>query len=423
MASGDISDMWIRDSSVQIGIYLPKIKKHPILRLMIEGVLRTQAFYILEDPYANAYSKAWRPTQKLNKFERLLGRGGWVGTRNFELDSGAYFIHFLWNYYQSSDVHGPDKLVDEGIIFDAVSFMIDTWITEQHHEEKSPYRYSELEREGKGAPSGYTGMVWSGFRPSDDPNKYGYSIPSNVYTASCLERVIRMNDEVWHNQELGDKASKLLHDIEDGITKYGIVEVEPGVKVFAYEVDGLGKSLSDFDDANLPSLMSLPLLGWSKLDMNVYQATRARLTDPGKNKYYYSKNGFKGTGSPHTHPGWIWPLGIITEALTTDSAKAHVDAFRMLLKMQCGNGLMHESVDPGSPNRCTRPEFEWANAMFVVLTEQVLGLNCDEAAARVWSEGVEKREARDESAHPRNRDRVNNPHYFTEIESAIRFSP
>lgn len=30
-------------------------------------------------------------------------------------------------------------------------------------------RYSELPRDGLGAPTGYTGMVWSAFRPSDDP--------------------------------------------------------------------------------------------------------------------------------------------------------------------------------------------------------------------------------------------------------------
>lgn len=30
-------------------------------------------------------------------------------------------------------------------------------------------RYAELERGGLGKPTGYTGMVWSAFRPSDDP--------------------------------------------------------------------------------------------------------------------------------------------------------------------------------------------------------------------------------------------------------------
>ncbi len=44
------------------------------------------------------------------------------------------------------------------------------WETEQHHEHLSSYRFAELPRDGKGAPSSYTGMTWSGFRPSDDAN-------------------------------------------------------------------------------------------------------------------------------------------------------------------------------------------------------------------------------------------------------------
>lgn len=46
--AGDINSMWIRDSAVQIGIYLPRIKKHPALRMVIEGAIRAQAFFILQ---------------------------------------------------------------------------------------------------------------------------------------------------------------------------------------------------------------------------------------------------------------------------------------------------------------------------------------------------------------------------------------
>jgi len=191
--AGDIADMWIRDSSVQIGIYLSKMKDRPSLRLLVEGVLRTQAFFIVQDPYANAFSPSWRVPSDLAKFERLIGRGGWVGTRNYELDSSAYFVHFLWNYLNNPYVHSPSKLLDEDIIFDAVGIIVDIWITEQNHETDSPYRYSELSRKGLGGETGYTGMTWSGFRPSDDPNEYGYSIPSNVYAAAALYRLLDMN--------------------------------------------------------------------------------------------------------------------------------------------------------------------------------------------------------------------------------------
>lgn len=40
--------MWIRDSSVQLGIYLPRIDRHPALRYVVEGGIRTQAYFILQ---------------------------------------------------------------------------------------------------------------------------------------------------------------------------------------------------------------------------------------------------------------------------------------------------------------------------------------------------------------------------------------
>ena len=61
------------------------------------------------------------------------------------------------------------------------------------------------------------GMIWSGFRPSDDANKYGYSIPSNIYAAAALQRALEINQAIWHNEEFKKKASKLLRDVESGM--------------------------------------------------------------------------------------------------------------------------------------------------------------------------------------------------------------
>ena len=45
--------------------------------------------------------------------------------------------------------------------------------------------------------------------------------------------------------------------------------MQDGAKVYAYEVDGLGQSLHDFDDPNLPSLLAIPLLGYKYYDPEV----------------------------------------------------------------------------------------------------------------------------------------------------------
>ena len=47
-----------------------------------------QAFMIIQDPYANAYLLKWTHPNAFDKFSRMLGRGGWVATRNYELVRG-----------------------------------------------------------------------------------------------------------------------------------------------------------------------------------------------------------------------------------------------------------------------------------------------------------------------------------------------
>lgn len=72
------------------------------------------------------------------------------------------------------------------------------------------------------------------------------------------------------------------------------------------------------------------------------------------------------------------------------------DVMRRLLNMQCGNGLMHESISVQGGS-CTRPIFEWANAMLVTLVEQTLGLDCDAEAQRLH---VDMIRAREKGSHP-----------------------
>ena len=147
----------------------------------------------LQDPYANAYSSHWRDPATLPKSVRAIGRGGWVATRNYELDSGAYYLNMLWNYLATPGLFGGERFLNETSLFDAAMLLVDTWVVEQRHEERSPYRYSELPRDGLGPPSAYTGMSWSGYRPSDDPQTYSYNVPVNMYAVGALERALEIN--------------------------------------------------------------------------------------------------------------------------------------------------------------------------------------------------------------------------------------
>jgi len=383
VSTGDIDDMWTRDSAVQMSLYVSRMKQEPFLRPIIEGAIRRQAFNIIQDPYANAYERTWQDPAILPFRDTVIGRGGWVATRNYELDSGAYFCSQLYDYYVAQDLYKPELLLAEPLIFDAVMLMVNTWIVEQHHDTQSPYRYFELSNDGKGPPTAYTGMTWTGFRPSDDPAKHGYLVPANIFAAGSLERMLVLNQRIWHSEELHEKATKLLLDIEDGIRQHGVVKTnDTEGLIYAYEVDGMGNTLADFDDANIPSLLSIPLLGWSGYNKQVYKATRDRLLST-KNPYYFSGQVLHGLGSPHTGLANVWPLALAIQALTQDGtaeqlADTYVFQLRQSLTSACKDA-MHESVNvhKGCNVSYTRPWFEWSNAMFVVLVESSLGIRCD----------------------------------------------
>mmetsp|Transcript_33965 Transcript_33965/g.85186 ORF Transcript_33965/g.85186 Transcript_33965/m.85186 type:complete len:715 (+) Transcript_33965:1-2145(+) len=391
VSTGDIPDMWLRDSAFEIAIYMPRMVAKPALRLAVEGTIRRHAFDITMDPYACGFSwKWWDPNVEVDEFNRRQGRGGWVAIRSFEIDSGAYFMNLLWDYYNTDGLYRPDALISETLIHDAVSQMVSTYITEQHHSAQSPYLAFDLPNGGRGKPESYTGMVWSGYRASDDATQYGYNIPDNMYVVGALERMLVLNAQVWKDSHLHERMSKLKAEILDGLQQHATVAVD-GVQVYAYEVDGLGNQLIDFDDPNLPSLMSIPLLGYQYYDKQVYATTRERLF--AHNKFYVRGSQFEGWASPHTPAGQVWHLGWITQGLTTDSPEERVSMLRNLMKAQCGNNLMHETVNVNNPSRCTRNWFEWANAMLVVFVENSLGESCDAYAQSEFEKVILQREA------------------------------
>lgn len=51
-------------------------------------------------------------------------------------------------------------------------------------------------------------------------------------------------------------------------------------RIYAYEVDGLGGTLHSFDDPNIPSLLSMPLLGYDEYDKALYDNTRKVILSP-----------------------------------------------------------------------------------------------------------------------------------------------
>lgn len=126
----------------------------------------------------------------------------------------------------------------------------------------------------------YTGMIKTGFRPSDSPNELPYNIPGNAMVSSYLALVANEvlnqvpSNSVFRSWSEKLSARMLEHSsrIRESIYKYGIIR-ESGVDIFAYEVDGSG-SYRLYDDSNLPCLLSLAYLKFIAEDDQIYLNTR-----------------------------------------------------------------------------------------------------------------------------------------------------
>ncbi|MBR6186179.1 MAG: glycoside hydrolase family 125 protein [Clostridia bacterium] len=373
LVTGDIPAMWLRDSSAQVYHYVPHARKYPQVREAILGLMERQFRYIALDPYANAFNREANDRRNhLDDTSWTEEARPWIWERKYEVDSLCYPIRLAHHFWKTAG----DASWCNDTFLRAACRILTVWETEQRHMERSPYHFSRVCRRptdtlgngGKGAPVGYTGMTWSGFRPSDDACTYGYLIPANFFAEKSLKQLEEILDALRPQAGLAARARALREQIRAGLAQYAVFD-RPGFgPVYAYEVDGLGNAVF-MDDANVPSLLSLPYLGCVEADDPVYQNTRRMLLSP-ENPYYFSGACAKGIGSPHTPPDYIWPISLCIQGLTAVNAEEIRQIARMLEGMDADTLLMHEGVHKDDPKQFTRPWFAWANSIFSEFVEK-----------------------------------------------------
>lgn len=79
--------------------------------------------------------------------------------------------------------------------------------------------------------------------------------------------------QIGNQRNLSNKMHNFATSIKSAITQYGIVDDPVYGQVYAYEVDGFG-SANRMDDANIPSLLSAPFIGYLDVSDTIYQNTR-----------------------------------------------------------------------------------------------------------------------------------------------------
>lgn len=363
--TGDIDAMWLRDSTAQIWPYLPLVNEDAKLKELIKGVINRQTKSILLDPYANAFYKDFTKESEWKHDITQMKPG--IHERKWEIDSLCYPIRLAYGYWKQT---GDTSLFDDKWK-EAMHLVIQTFKEQQRMHDKGPYSFQRqtawatdgVPLGGYGYPVKPCGLIVSTFRPSDDSTLFGYLIPSNLFAIEVLGYLI----ELFSLAELKDaafvsKIKELRSQVQNGLKENGIIDHPKFGKIIAFEVNGFG-SFHMMDDANVPSLLSLPYLGAIKPNDSLYLNTR-KLVLSENNPFFYKGKAGEGIGGPHTGADTIWPMSIILRAITSVDPNEVKMCISNLIKTNAGTGFMHESFHKDDVNQFTRKWFAWANTLF-----------------------------------------------------------
>jgi uncharacterized protein len=361
--TGDIAAMWLRDSSAQVWPYLPLAAKDRSLRELLEGVIRRQVRCLLIDPYANCFMAdlSAPPLEGSRNDKTVMKRG--VGERKYELDSLCYPIRLAHGYWKNTGDTSP---------FDAawklaMQTALKTMRVEQRKEDQSPYRFQRAALNptdslvnGIGNPLRPVGLIASAFRPSDDACILPFLVPANLFAVTSLRQLATMSNTILRDAQMANEAFALANEVETALRQHAVVATSKGT-IWAYEIDGYGNTVL-MDDANAPSLLSLPYLD-SSSDAALYARTRSFIWSK-RNPWFFRGLAGEGIGGPHIGRDSIWPMSQIMYALTSDSSIQIKAMIQILKSCASATGFVHESYDRNNSALFTRAWFAWANTLF-----------------------------------------------------------
>lgn len=372
--TGDIDAMWLRDSSAQVWPYLRFAREDRQLARLIEGVIRRQSRSILIDPYANAFLRNANDQPLSWAVHDETDHKPGVGERKWEVDSLCYTVRLA---------HGYWKATGDGAPFDAqwrlsARRIVETFLVQQrrpdpaapqkdargpyHFQRPSANPYHTLPLGGYGNPGRPVGLIHSMFRPSDDACIYPLFVPANLFAMVSLRQIAELANGPMNDVDLATTCFGLANEIETTLAQFGHTRNRAGDLVWAYEVDGFGNTLL-MDDANAPSLLSLPYLGCCSMTDPVYRSTRAWVLSP-ENPYFFQGKAGEGIGGPHQGLNYIWPMSILFRAFTTNDEQEIRTCLRTLRDTTAGTHFLHESFHKDNPSDYTRAWFAWANTLF-----------------------------------------------------------
>lgn len=363
--TGDIPAMWLRDSGAQVWPYVRYAAVDPNMRKMIAGTIIRQFKLICMDPYANAFNDG--PTGEGHTDDKTGERPNKnVFERKWEIDSHCYPIRLAYAYWKTT---GDTSVFDEEWL-DAIELTLKVFKDQQRKKDHGDYFFlRETDRQfdtkccvGKGNPVKPCGLIASSFRPSDDATTFEFLVPANFFAVKSLRQAAEILETVNHQGRLARECTSLADEVEKALKKHAVVKHPKYGKIYAYEVDGFGNALM-MDDANIPSLLSLPYLEAVDIKDPVYKKTRKFILSE-YNPYFHKGKVAEGVGSPHIDHDMIWPMSIMMRAFTAQSDKEIKKCVEMLMNTDANTGFMHESFHKDNADDFTREWFAWQNSLF-----------------------------------------------------------
>ncbi|POR35500.1 Uncharacterized protein TPAR_04323 [Tolypocladium paradoxum] len=412
---------WIRDTGNQFAHLYKLLPRDGNLKALIKAVINTEARYLAQYPYCGSFQpppeSGLPPTPNWGtRFRALLKHRE---TRSltvckYELDSLAGFLKISRSYYENTKdssfindncqssfasalaVAFTDKPTGKEAMKQTLRVLREqsqsSWIDGEF---VSYYNWTgtlgspspPVPNRGNGEPTKANGLVASHHRPSDDLCVFS-KLPScphqplnkrvhlitifiefitsdNAMVSVELVHIAAVLEEVGMLDEVSQQARQYAKTIRDAIWKHTLTSNG----IFAYETNGFGGEYI-MDDANVPSLISLPYLGFLSRSDSTYKKTKAALFSSA-NPYYAAGKAFTGIGGPHVGPSYPWPMSQVSGIFGTDDDKEIKERLSNILRNSAELGLIHESVSIHNSSDYTRPWFAWANSYFA---EMILDL-------------------------------------------------
>ncbi|KAF9769687.1 hypothetical protein IL306_012860, partial [Fusarium sp. DS 682] len=390
IVTGDITAQWLRDTGNQFAHLYKLLPQDKNLKALVKAIINTESRYIAEYPYCGSFQPPPESglSPSVNVFALQIGHdyatlvtvnppvdNQTVFECKWELDSLAGFLKIARSYYantkDSSFINDNFKSAMKQILRVLDEQSQSTWAEDWSY--VSYYNFTgqsgslsaPVPNSGNGEPKLANGLVACSHRPSDDICVFNYITSDNAMMSVELDDIADVLDKVGGQKGLSGTLRGYAKTIQQAIWNHTLTSNG----IFAYETNGYGGQYI-MDDANVPSLVSLPYLGFLKRDDPTYKKTKSTLFSRA-NPYYAVGKNFSGIGGPHVNATYPWPMSQISAIYGTDDDDEITERLNIIMENTSGLGLIHESVNIYNSSDFSRPWFAWANSYFA---EMILDL-------------------------------------------------